>query len=274
MSSLGDSLSCSSTSNIAGGGAVATESVSINDQSLLAIDVDRDSSLSVDGGSGKITNNGKVRILAGAGATAGNVYSPISTATWEGNGIYQAVGGTWNESSHEFTVSGVQSGTSGVMETIDLAGTQRALIDDGGTGWSIGASFLTMDVSTTLHFTATSVTGETLAFLEALIEPGQSVEGAWELIVAGEVYADDDPVYLSFNVGESYKRGDLLVWHFDGSDWEAFDAMDLTVNGSWASFTATEFSGYAVSTVPEPGTFALLVVAALGLFAHARRKRK
>lgn len=36
----------------------------------------------------------------------------------------------------------------------------------------------------------------------------------------------------------------------------------------------TAFSVYAVSAVPEPGTLALLIAAALGLLIHARRKRK
>ena len=48
---------------------------------------------------------------------------------------------------------------------------------------------------------------------------------------------------------------------------------DLTYDGAYASFTVTGFSGYAV-TVPEPGTLGLLLAAALGLLAYARRKRR
>ncbi len=262
------------TLRISGGGTVTAASVSVNSESLLVIDVGRGSSLTIGSGSGTITNNGTVRILAGAGVAAdGTPYSPLSAATWSGSGIYQAVGGTWNETTHEFTVSGVQSGTSGTMATLDLADMQRLLIDDGGTGWSVGASFLAMDVSSTLNLTATAVTGETLADLEALIGSSESVLGAWELIVAGDGYTEGDPAYLSFDIGAGYSRGDLQVWHFDGTDWTEFDAMDLTCNGAYASFTVTGFRGYAVSAVPEPGTLALLIAAGLGLLIHARRKQ-
>ena len=268
-------LSGSGTLNIVGGGTVSADRILINSTSLLAIDVGRGSSLDIIGcGGTTIDNDGVVRVIAGAGAISGGVFSPILAGIWSGSGIYQAVGGTWNDSSHQFTVSGVQSGTSGVMETIDLASTQRALIADSGTGWSLGASFLAMDTSTMLNFTATTVTGETLTDLEALIGSSESVLGAWELLVAGDGYTEGDPAYLSFDVGAGFSRSGLQVWHFDGVDWTEFDTMDLTYDGTYASFTVTGFSGYAVSTVPEPGTLALLIAAALGFVVYARRKRK
>ncbi len=266
--------------NITGGGAVSAAAVWINSQSLLAIDVGRDSSLSVTGsglsGSGKIDNDGTVRILAGAGATSENFYSPIAAGTWSGGGIYQAVGGTWDSGNHQFTVSGVQSGDSSETITLDLAYIQRALIVDSGvdkTDWSVGASFLAAEESTALNFTATVIGGETLTNLQNLLDPNQSVLGAWNFIVAGDGYTEGDPAYLSFDVGAGYSRGDLQVWHFDGSVWTDFDVMDLTYDGTYASFTVTGFSGYAVSAVPEPGTLVLLIAAALGLLIHARRKR-
>ncbi len=268
----------SGTLNISDSGVVTAINVSINSQSLLTIDVGNSSLLNVGNGSGTLTNNGVVRVIAGAGPIADATYSPISAGIWDGSGIYQAVGGTWNETTHEFTVSDVLSGNSGSQLTLDLAVTQRALIADGGeghTGWSLGASFLhKTGENTDLDFTATVITGETLDGLVALLDSGESVEGAWELIVAGDGYTEGDPAYLSFDVGAGYSRGDLQVWHFDGFDWTEFDAIDLTCNGDYASFTVTGFSGYAVSAVPEPGMFILLIAAALGLLIHARRKRK
>ncbi len=265
----------SATLHVTGGGDVSAESVSINNESLLAIDVGNGSLLQIDGGSRTITNDGKVRILAGARATAGNVYEPIAATTWHGSGVYQAVGGTWDEADHQFTVSGVESGTSGSRVTIDRSQTQRLLIDDGQTDWSVGVSFLAADSASDLHLTATAVSGSTLADLESLLDAGDSVLGGWLLTVDG-AYAEGDPAYLSFDVGEGFSRGDLSVWHFDGADWAAYLPADLTHNGTYASFTVTGFSGYAVTTVPEPGTLAILLttLAAMALWWRKPRRHR
>jgi hypothetical protein len=87
------------------------------------------------------------------------------------------------------------------------------------------------------------------------------VLGAWGF-AANSGYTPGDPVYLSFNIGDGYSWDDLLVWHYDGSNWTQYPATDLTCNGGYASFTVTGFSGYAV-TVPEPGTLILLLAAAI-----------
>ncbi len=77
---------------------------------------------------------------------------------------------------------------------------------------------------------------------------------------------------MSFAIDPSYDRDDLHLWHYDGALWTPYDASDLTCNGNYASFTVTGFSRYAVTAVPEPGTLALLLAAALGLLAYAGRK--
>ena len=135
----------------------------INSQSLLSIDVGRGSSLSVGGGTGTITNNGTLRVLAGASVAAGNVSAPVAAVAWGGSGTLQAVGGTWNAGSQQFTASPVQSGTSGTPVAIDLASTQRWLISDSATGgpW---ASFLATTTSTPLDFTATTISGSAADF--------------------------------------------------------------------------------------------------------------
>ena len=97
--------------------------------------------------------------------------------------------------------------------------------------------------------------------------------GAWMFDVGGS-YDEGDPAYLSFDVGAGFERSDLSVWHYDGVEWGEYDAVDLTCNGEYASFTVTGFSGYAVTAVPEPGTLVLLAIAALALLAHAQWKRK
>ena len=121
---------------ISGGGTVTSSNVSINNTSLLAIDVGRGSILSIVGDYPTITNNGTIRILAGAGVPASSTkYAPISATTWSGNGAYQAIGGTWANTSHTFTVSPVATGAASYV-TLNLASVQRAPLTDSGTDWA------------------------------------------------------------------------------------------------------------------------------------------
>ena len=261
------------TLNITGGGAVTvTETCRINSQSLLAIDVGNGSALAINGRKvhfgGWISNKGTVRVMAGAGPTAGDAYSPISADRWYGDGAYQALGGAWDADNHVFTVSEVESGASGTPVAVDLADKQRVLIDDGGTGWSLGVSFAAKESATPLDFTATAISGD---ILEELMESGQVVLGGWELEAIGG-YTTGDPAYLSFDVGEGFSRLDLHPWHYDGTEWTEFDAMDLTYDGQYASFTVTGFSGYAVTAVPEPGMLVSLLIGAATLAIFARRR--
>jgi T5SS/PEP-CTERM-associated repeat protein len=266
------------TLHIADGGVVIAKAVSINNKSLLAIDVGQGSLLTVGStGTGTITNNGTVRILAGAGAIGGAEYAPIVAGTWAGTGSYVGVGGTWNAASRRFVASEVEQGTSGAPILIDLAQRQRVLIDDGPTGWSLGASFpAKTDAATQLTFTAAAASGSILGDLLALIEPGQIVWGAWELAAAGSGYSPGDPVYLSFDVGAGFSPSDLSLWHHDGLQWSPFAAPDLSYNGQYAGFTVTSLSAYAVAAVPEPGTWAMLAALAVlvGLGSLARHWRR
>ncbi len=159
------------------------------------------------------------------------------------------------------------------MVAIDRGEMQRLLIADAGTGWSVGASFLAADVPSELRFTATPIGGATLTDLESLLDVGDLVRGGWTFAVTG-AYSEGDPAYLSFDLGPGFLRPDLNLWHHDGIEWTEYAASDLTYNEQYASFTVTDFSGYAVSAVPEPGSLALLAVAALALLVRARWKRK
>ena len=49
---------------------------------------------------------------------------------------------------------------------------------------------------------------------------------------------------------------------------------DLTYDGTFASFTATGLSGYAMAAVPEPCTLVLLGIGAISLLAYARRRQR
>jgi T5SS/PEP-CTERM-associated repeat protein len=268
------------TLSITGGGAVtAAQSLRINSRSMLAIDVGRGSALSVYSGNGAMfSNNGTVRILAGAGVAAGS-YVPISlvtSGTWSGTGIYQAIGGTWNTTDHTFTASAVKAGASGAAVTINLADEQRTLINDSTTHWAAGASFLASATPSSFNFTATAVTGDALNLLKSKLGADEAVLSAWNFLADGYTVSETTPVYLSLKVGSGRSADDLDLWHYDGSAWTAYSPLDLTYDGAYASFTVTSFSGYAVSglAVPEPSAIALLFAAAVGLAGYARSRRQ
>ena len=238
---------------ICGGSAVTAPSVAINSTSLLEIDAGPNSSLAVGGGAGTLTNNGTVRVVAGADATAGNPYAPIS-ATWAGSGAVQAVGGTWN--SGTFTPSSVVTGTPGVALNMDTSVAQRALWTDGN-GNSLGASFLAAATSNPISVTATALGGSpepTLAF-------NQFVNGDWGL--SGLTASSSNPVYVSLSANNPiYSNYTLWYSSNGGSSWSQVtntNAVDLTFDGSYYSFGLTgsagnglDFGGYDYAVVGTP----------------------
>jgi hypothetical protein len=92
----------------------------------------------------------------------------------------------------------------------------------------------------------------------------------------GYVVSPTNPVYLSFDISTGHLSDDLEIWRYDEStsDWTKYAATDLTYDGTYASFTATSFNGFAVTAVPEPGALALLAAGLSGVLAYARRKQK
>jgi T5SS/PEP-CTERM-associated repeat protein len=257
---------------IANGGTVATES--IFNGGLLSIDVMNGSSLNVGNGDGTLTNNGSIRIMAGAAPASNASYRPISAGAWNTQtyGVVQALGGTWDSVAREFTASGVREADSGeAISSLDLNSTQRVRIgyDAADLHWTLGASFLAADKS--LSLTATAINDGSLS---GLLAEGESVFGAWGFAFTSG-YAAGDPAYLSFLVGEGYSRDDFKVWHRSGGSWTAFDASDLSYDGQYANFTVTGFSGYAVTgtMVPEPGTLGMALAAGVALVGYGWRRR-
>ena len=134
----------SGTLNISGGGAVMATSVAVSPMdygpSLLAIDVGRGSSLTVGAGSGAMSNNGTVRILAAQGSGGQHVFTHSRRNVERKRGLS---GGRRDleHKRHAFTVSPAVSGAAGTPVSLDPSQKQRLLITDAGTSQWLGASF-------------------------------------------------------------------------------------------------------------------------------------
>jgi len=262
--------------SIKDGGLVTAAAVNLRTLSLLDMDIGRGSTLIVGGGSGTITNDsdggGTIRFTAAACIAAGE-YMPIYAGTWNGEARCEAIGGTWNTTTHRFIVSAAQMGTSGTAATIDLTSTQRVLIRLPTSGRSVGISLAATDSPTPIALIATVLDGAPLESLNALLmSADESFLSGWEFTLTGSAISASNPAYLSFEIGAGHSLDDLSLWHYDGSEWTEYAANDLNYDGQYASFTVTSFSGYAVSAVPEPCAAALLLVGLLSLAGYARRR--
>jgi T5SS/PEP-CTERM-associated repeat protein len=253
--------------SISDGGAVTASTVSINASSTLTTDLGKGSTLAV---SGTLTNNGAIRMAAGA-RTANGAYAPITAGTWAGTGAVQALGGVWNGTDHTVTVSSAATAAAGVAKTIDLSTTQRVLVTDAATGKSVGASFMAAGSPANLTFSAITLNGSTQSLLQRALASGQGVLSGWTFSTEG--YTAGDPVYLSLSAGSGHSLSDLAIWHYDGSSWAKYAASDLAYDNTYASFTVTGFSGYAVTgTVPVPPTVWLFGSGLIGLVGIRRFK--
>lgn len=259
--------------SVSNGASVTTPILNIYySGSTLTMDVGKGSSLTVGGGSGTLTNSGTIRLVAGANAANGT-YTPISAGTWTNTGTVQALGGIWDATNHTVTVTSAAAAAGGSALTADLAITQRFLFTDGATGKKVGAAFQAATTPTNLTLTASAISGSELTSLQGLLATGQAVLSGWDFNAA-EGYTAGSPVYLSLSAGSGHSLYDLNIWHYDGSAWSKFDASDLAYDKTFASFTATGFSGYAVTgtaPVPLPPAFYMFGSGLLGLIG-ARRK--
>jgi T5SS/PEP-CTERM-associated repeat protein len=261
---------------ISNGGRVTANNVTLdNNRSLLTLDVGRGSCLEVAGGTGSLGNYGTIRVVAGAGSPAGEYY-PISAGTWGGTGTCQGLGGTWDPVKRKILVYGATSGTSGSPVPLDLSYQQRALVNGnlpGQANWQVGASFPAASSTTNITFTATAMSSTTLDTLQALLPARHSILSGWNLATTNYSVSSTNPLYLSFNVGAGHSTDDLNLWQYDGGTWTKYAPLDLTYDGSYASFTATGLTGYAMVAVPEPGTLVLLVAGLFALATCVRRER-
>lgn len=230
---------------VSNGGTLTTNALYVNPQSTFTVDLGTGSSATVGGGVEPLTNDGTIRLMAGAGAANGS-YAPIAAGTWNGAGTVQALGGVYDPATHRVTVSSAAAGQAGVATTIDRSVTQRILITDGATGQQAGAGFQASTTPADLSLTATLMTDSQVSSLQGLLDPGKSILSAWDFSATG--YTAGDPVYLSLGSGAGQRFLDLDIWHFNGTIWAKYLNTDLAYDHEFASFVATGLSGgYAVS---------------------------
>lgn len=234
--------------HIRDGGVVTASSITVFSDSLLTLDVGYGSNLQVGTGTGTIGYYGAIQFLTGPQPVSGSQYSPITTGTWSGLGTYQALGGTWNSTSHVFTVSQTLNAISGIPVTVDLTQRQRVLVTESVKNWTAGASFLAKTgTGKSFNFTATALTGTDLTALNGMLAPGQSVLSGWIFSAAGTGYLASDPIYLSLGIPATITSNDLQLWKLSGNTWSRFSVDDLTTNQGYASFTSTGLSNYAAT---------------------------
>ncbi len=258
--------------SISDGGTVTATALSINSVSTLTTDVGYGSLLSISSGTGTISNSGTIRLVVGAGVANG-VYTPMYYGTLTSN-TPVALGGAWNDTNHTVTVTAAATGIAGTPTTFDLATTQRVLITDPATGHSVGAAFQAATVPTNLTITASAISD--LSGLQGQLAAGKAVLSAWNFDITGTTTSESNPVYLSLFAGPDQNLSTLAIWHYDGSTWSAFTANDLAYDGTYASFTVTGFSGYALSgtaPVPIPAAVWMLGSGLAGLIGFRKRSR-
>jgi T5SS/PEP-CTERM-associated repeat protein len=226
-------------------GGLVIVSETLRNNGRITLEVSNSGMLQV----GQMGNDGLVRLVATPNLVAGT-YTPIASQGWYGHGTYETIGGIWDNGTHQFTVAAAQNTSSGNQSTVDLSSTQRLEI--------IGSAGQVM-LAFNPNAEATGG-GSSILFLgtenNATQIGGQNVLSAWDFETD---LAPGTDVQLYFDIGMGWDTSSLLAWYStDGLVWTAFET-DIFYDGKFASFTVEGFSSYALTAVPEPATFVLLI---------------
>jgi T5SS/PEP-CTERM-associated repeat protein len=224
---------------------------SVTGQGIMHIHVGGDDLLMV--GNSGMENNGTIHLYAGMDLAPGT-YTPIQTdGVISGSGHVSGHGGVWDLATRTFTVGPVVDASGGLTGS-DLSGGRYAFA-----GGSLVAAF-----AGDAGIADFGVTELAVSMLGA-----ERVLGAFDF----ETTVGGASTLLSYRVGEGHDVGDLTFWHRQevSGDWVAFTPEQARVVGDRVEFTVSGFSGYAVSTIPEPGVTLLLLLAGLRPLRRVRR---
>ncbi len=270
--------SSGSTLAVSDGGRVTSEGASIGSGAVVSLDIHSSFLVGTADNEwgGTITNDGTIRLAAGAGADTGT-YTPISFGEMSGDGIIQAMGGLWDADTRTVTVFEAVNarGETVAAVDLDLSENQRALVLDTSTGMSAGAAFTGTDAETQIQVSVAAVTGGTLELLDSLTRgTTEQILSAWQFSVTGYTVNEDRPVYLSLDAASASDLLDLSIWVFLDGSWEEYDPADLSFDGAYASFTATGLGTFAVTSaacVPLPGAMGLFCSGLIFIAGISRR---
>lgn len=263
---------------ISSGSQVLADSITINSGATLALVIADDDTIS----SSSVTNNGTLSLSAGTTLKDGD-YALSSNSGLTVGGTVKTYGGSL--SGNTFTVAEAKTlvldATSG-SATVGANG--RLVVTNSDSSTSIVMNFNSS--TDTIVKAVTTVTDKTSITGSATIQSfadfaAASMTGNLEI---AEAYHFDiemlngATVELIFYVGEEVTADDIAIFHLadtEGAEWSTSDQLtDFSLSDGYLTVYTDSFSsiGYAFSTVPEPSTATLSLLALAGLCARRRRR--
>ncbi len=230
-----------------------------------------------------LSNNGTIILSAGSKLESNKGYAIAANSAITNFGNVKAYGGTF--ANGNFTVGAKTSTSTSALtsEAAKVASATTLTITDDTTGKAEEAT-LVKEVSIATESNAAEVSvnhAEAIDFTKDEFSSAgmdalalDNILTAWTFNVDG--VTSDNTVVLSFMLGEGFDMNSISIWHRgDNGIWEDFSKLvdgKSYVDGVF-SFIATGFSDYALTTVPEPSTYALIFGSlALAFVAYRRRK--